>query len=52
MIVTRVDEDDMTVDEVTSVGAMSLVLLHMFNMTLSVNKFQTVVPITVVDIYR
>jgi len=35
----------MTVDEVTSTGAVSLVLFHMFNVTLSADKLGTDVSV-------
>lgn len=50
MIIIRVDVDDeMTADEVTSTGAISLVLLHVLNATPSVNKLDMVVSAVTAD---
>jgi len=49
MIIIRVDVDEMTVDEVTSTGAISLVLLHVLNATPSVNKLDMVVSAVTAD---
>jgi len=49
IIITRAEEDgvEMLVEEVSSSGDMLLVLLHVVNLTPSVNTFDTIVSVVV-----